>query len=78
MHKIESIQDLLNNIEKGNVVYFTMFDNKRSTKSIDFKDSSKSSLIMIHNSSGRRESIDLVDWEQSSLLTYIDMKLYME
>jgi hypothetical protein len=78
MQKIESLEHLLFNIEKGYTEYFTLFDNKRSTKSIVFTDGTHKQLSMLHKSSGRVETIDLVDWEQSSLLAYIDVNLYKE
>lgn len=77
MHQIHSLQELLSYIEQEQTDYFVGVGSVRSSKSIDFTKDDKSQISIYHELDEREEFIDLEDYEQSTLFSYItDGNLY--
>lgn len=77
MHQIHSLQELLIYLEQEQTDYFVGAGSVRSSKSIDFTKDDKSQISIYHELDEREEFIDLEDYEQSTLFSYItDGNLY--
>lgn len=71
MNRIETVEQLLQYVDQGISNYFVVKDNNKSLKSIDFSKTDKSQICLVHKEEDYEEFIDVTDWEESTLFSYI-------
>lgn len=71
MNRIETVEQLLQYVDQGISNYFVVKDNNKSLKSIDFSKTDKSQICLVHRQEDYEEFIDVTDWEESTLFSYI-------
>lgn len=71
MKRIYSIEELCNVIQEGNTDFFVAQGSIRSSKSIGFTKSDLSQISVYHEIDDTEEFINIRNWENSCLYTYI-------
>ena len=71
MNRIETVEQLLQYVDQGISNYFVVKDTNKSFKSIDFSKTDKSQICLVHKEEDYEEFIDVTDWEESTLFSYI-------
>lgn len=71
MIQIETVEQLLQYVDQGESDYYVIKDSNKSLKSIDFSKTDKSQICLVHRQEDYEEFIDVTDWEESTLFSYI-------